>query len=263
MDGATPGAMKELKRILKFVLDTKDYGLKIKPDEVKSDEWYLTVYSDSDWGGDKETRHSVSGYTIFLNGVPILWKSKLQRTVALSSSEAEYYALSETAKDVKFIVQILNSIGIKVMLPIEIQVDNVGAIFIAENVSATSRTKHIDIRYHYVREFIDEGFLKVKFVKSSENKSDIFTKNVSSELYNKHKGNFIMKRKEAKEDWNIEGRVSEIVDIGSISQSLPGGHFIGRRGHFIGEGTFHRKTRTFHRTTGTFHRNDSTSDWKD
>jgi Reverse transcriptase (RNA-dependent DNA polymerase) len=180
MDGATPAAMKELRRLIKFIIDTKDYGLKIEPNSTNMDEWIVKVYSDSDWGGDKNNRHSVSGYIIFLLGVPILWKSKLQRTVALSSSEAEYYALSESAKDIRFIYQILSSIGIKVTLPIIVHVDNVGAIFMSENVSATSRTKHVDIRYHYVREFIESGFIKIIFVKSGENKSDMFTKNISS-----------------------------------------------------------------------------------
>jgi hypothetical protein len=98
------------------------------------------------------------------NGTVILWKSKLQQVEALSSSEAEYYALSEAAKDVKFVVMILESIGIKVELPITIYCDNVGAIFMAENASATARTKHVDAQYHYMREFIKDGFIRGVFV---------------------------------------------------------------------------------------------------
>jgi hypothetical protein len=71
-----------------------------------------------------------------------LCKSKLQRVLALSSLEAEYYALSEAAKDVKFVVMILETIGIKVKLPITIYCDNVGAIFMVENATETARTKH-------------------------------------------------------------------------------------------------------------------------
>jgi hypothetical protein len=94
--------------------------------------------------GDKDTRISVSGYVIFLLGVLISWKSKRQKLVALSSSEAEFVALTEAAKEVKCIVQILLSMGIPVKLPVICRVDNGGAIFMAENINTTSRSKHID-----------------------------------------------------------------------------------------------------------------------
>jgi hypothetical protein len=189
--GANEASFKELKRLMKFVLDTKEYGLRIYPTKRLNDLWTMKVYSDSDWAGDKDNRHSVTGFVIFLLGVPIVWKSKLQRTVSLSSSEAEYYALSEAVKEIKFVVQILMSIGMKVEMPIQVLVDNIGAIFMSENVSATSRTKHIDTRYHFVREYSEEGVIKIVFVRSEDNKSDPFTKNVSSEVYDKHIGDFI------------------------------------------------------------------------
>jgi hypothetical protein len=117
--------------------------------------------------------------------------------------------LSEAAKDIKFVSQILDSIGIKINYPIYVNVDNVGAIFMAENASATSRTKHVDVRYHFVREFIFEGFIKIVFVKTANNTSDIFTKNLSKELFEKHQNKFVVdKDKVNDDDWNIEGRVS-------------------------------------------------------
>ena len=192
MDCATPAAMKELKRLICFVDQTRDYGLRIEPKVEQMKEWVLKIYTDSDWAGDKNDRHSVSGYVIFVMGVAVLWKSRLQRVVSLSSSEAEYYAISEAAKDIKFVVQILNSIGINVNMPIIVHVDNVGAIFMSENVTATQRTKHIDVRYQYVREFIEEGFIKIIFVKSEYNKSTMFTKNVSQDIYYKHLDSFVL-----------------------------------------------------------------------
>ena len=208
MDGATPCAFKEMNRLLQYVIDTKNYGLRMDPIIDHSAEWNIKVFTDSDWGGNKDNRHSVSGYVIFLMGVAVMWKSKLQRTTALSSTEAEYYALSEAAKDIKFVSQILDSIGIKINYPIYVNVDNVGAIFMAENASATSRTKHVDVRYHFVREFIFEGFIKIVFVKTANNTSDIFTKNVSRDLFEKHQNKFVVdKEKVNEDDWNIEGRV--------------------------------------------------------
>jgi hypothetical protein len=103
MDGATPSAFKEMKRLAKFVMDTDDYGLKVLPAISITKKWKMTVYTDFDWAGDKDNRHSVSGYAIFLSDTVILWKSKLQKPLALSRSEAEYYGMSEAAKDVKFV----------------------------------------------------------------------------------------------------------------------------------------------------------------
>jgi hypothetical protein len=201
MDGANMAAYKELKRVIKFVLDTKTMGLKMNP-KINTDisEWDIVVYTDSDWAGDKETRISVTGFIVFLLNVPILWKSKGQRSVSLSSSEAEYFALSEAAKEIKFVAQILLTMGIPVRLPIVVRVDNVGAIFMSENVSASSRTKHIDIRYHFVREFVADKFIKIIFVRTDENVSDGFTKNVSGDIYDRHCKEFIAER-----DRNFQG----------------------------------------------------------
>ena len=89
-------------------------------------------------------------------------------------------------------------------MPIVVCVDNVGAIFMSENVSATSRTKHVDARYHYVREFVEDGFIKIVFVKSKENKSDIFTKNVTQDIYSLHVTNYVIS-KEKLTNKNEEG----------------------------------------------------------
>ena len=110
------------------------------------------MYTDSDYAGDKSTRISVTGYILFFMGVPIIWKSKLERSITLSSLDAEYVALLEAAKEIKFVYQLLLSIGIKVKLPIIVRVDNIGAIFMSENTSTSGQTKHIDIRYRYVNE---------------------------------------------------------------------------------------------------------------
>ena len=129
-------------------------------------------HSDSDWVGDKDTRLSASGFIIFLLGVPISFRSKQQGSVALSSSEAECIALSEAAKEIKFACQILTSMGLKVKMPIIARVDNVGAIFMSENASTNQRTRHVDIRCKFVREFIKDKFLKISFVKMADNVSD-------------------------------------------------------------------------------------------
>ena len=107
MSGAFIAALTELLRVIKFVLSTVNYGLYIEPKMQEDKMWDLVVYLGSDWAGDKDSRRSVSGYIMYLLGVPILWKSKLQQTIALSSTKAEYFALSEAAKGIKFLIQSL------------------------------------------------------------------------------------------------------------------------------------------------------------
>jgi len=99
--------------------------------------------------------------------------------------------LLEAVKAIKFVVQVLELIGVKVMFPIIVWVDNVGAIFMAKNVTNSQRTKHVDIQYHFVQEFVVDGYIKIIFVKTDENCVDMFTQNVSGGRYKEHAGNFI------------------------------------------------------------------------
>jgi hypothetical protein len=184
-DGATPGHWQNMLRLIKYVIDTENYGLKMKPNK-DGGMFYLEGISDSEYAGDKDTRISVYGYILYFCGAPIAWKSKSGKSVTLSSTEAEYFATSEIAKEAIFTQQVIESIGLNLKYPITIKVDNVGAIYLANNYSTSQRTKHINIRTHFVREFIEDGIIKVIFVKSEDNDADIFTKNTSEELFLKH-----------------------------------------------------------------------------
>ena len=199
LDGASEAAYKEMLRVIKYVLDTRDRGLRIEPEPTDT-EWVILLYSDSDWAGDKDNRRSVSGYMIFLNGVLISWKSKLQKVVSLSSSEAEFYACSEAVKEIPFVIQVLEFVGVKVRKPVDVMVDNVGAIYMSQNQVGSSRTRHMDTRYYYVNDMQDEGLIKVKFVRSENNVSDVATKNVTSEVMDTH-----MDRITAEKDYWKEG----------------------------------------------------------
>ena len=189
-DGATEAHWKELLRTINFVLNSEGLALKIKP--IKNGLlFYLEGISDSNYADDKETRISVYGFIIYFCGVPIAWKSKSGKSVTLSSTEAEYFAISEVAKEILFVRQILNCIGIEIEYPIRIQVDNVGAMFLCNNFSTSQRTKHIDIRQHFVRGYIEDDILKVVFVRSEDNDADMFTKNVTEELFKKHSAKLV------------------------------------------------------------------------
>jgi hypothetical protein len=90
MDRATLAAMKEMIRVLKFLTYIKGYGLKLQPtlNQDNNNEWHTVIFSDSDWSSDRGSRKNVTGFSIFLQGAPILWRSQTQKTVSLSSTEA-------------------------------------------------------------------------------------------------------------------------------------------------------------------------------
>jgi Reverse transcriptase (RNA-dependent DNA polymerase) len=190
-DGATYGHWKALIRMIKYVLDTKNQTLKMEP-KVKEDKiFFLKGISDSEYSGDKDTRISVYGYIVYFCGAPISWKSKSGKSVTLSSTEAEYFAISELAKELIYLKQLIEHLGIKLEYPIIVRVDNVGAIFIGNNFTTSQRTKHIDIRAHFVREFIEDGIIKIVFIKSEDNDADIFTKNAAEETFMRHTQKFL------------------------------------------------------------------------
>jgi hypothetical protein len=184
MDKATMGTYLEMLRVVKFVIDTKTFCLKIRP-ESKIKNWSLHVFCDSDWAGDSEKIISVTGFIVYLMNVAVCWRSKAQRGVTLSSSKAKYVAILEVVKEIKFIYYLLREIGIEVNMPITVKTDKVGAMFMAQNALSGVSTCHIDTCYHYVRKNSEEGIINIEFVKSIENGSDIL------EIYDKHVTKFL------------------------------------------------------------------------
>jgi hypothetical protein len=189
-DGATSGQYSELMRVIKYTLDTESFVLNLNPTQEKA--WVMYGLCDSDFAGDQDTRISVGGYILYLNGVPISWRSKSQKGVTMSSTEAEYVAVSELVKSIKFVIQLLGELVIIVKIPIKIYMDNIGAIHLVNNRKTGNRTKHIDIAHHFIREHIEDGVVEVEFVRSEENDSDVFTKNTSGEIFNKHVAKFMI-----------------------------------------------------------------------
>ena len=106
--------------------------------------------------------------------------------MSLSSSEAEWIALSEAVKEILFVSQLMDKLGLNVKKPIKVFVDNMGAVFMSKNTTQTKRTKHIDVRTSFIYEHVNEtGTCEVVFVRSEDNFSDIFTKNVSCDINKK------------------------------------------------------------------------------
>ena len=182
MDGASMAHVTEMYKVINFVLEMMTFGLRMVP-IFKHGIWMLEALSDSDFAIDKDTRYSVYGYIINFCGIPVAWKSKNMKSVVLSTAEAEYVAVSEVVKEIKFLYQILRSMEIQVPLPINAQVDNVGAIWLANNSNVSERTKHVDLWEHFVRDMIKDQVIEINFVKSAENDSDIMTKNQQGQHY--------------------------------------------------------------------------------
>ena len=195
-DGATAEHMKDLMRVIKFAIDTKHKVLVYKVLTMKENKWEMKAFCDSDWAGDADDSRSITGFCIFLNGCLISWKSRGQKTVTLSSSEAEYVAVSEVCTEVLFIKTIMDFLGLEISLPITVFCDNIGAIYIANNPKNNGRTKHINVKYHFIREYVIDGTVQINFVRSEENLADPFTKNVSRDSYEKHSSAYLKDKNE-------------------------------------------------------------------
>jgi hypothetical protein len=161
MDGGSRENQEAMIRLIGYVQGTEFFGLKLEPKYKFCHK--IIGYSDSNYASDKDTRRSITGFAIYYAGCLVSWKSKMQQCVTLSSTEAEYVACSQCANEMEFVRHILESINERVDLPMVLHVDNTGAIDLVKNYSTTGRTKHIDIRFHYIRELVDQGLLQIEF----------------------------------------------------------------------------------------------------
>jgi hypothetical protein len=135
----------------------------------------LEAYVDSDWASQPH-RHSMSGYTVLLHGAPVAWSSRKQSLIALSTAEAEYIALTAVAREVLYLRSLLTELYEPITTPIPIYCDNQGAIALASNNKFHARTKHVDLRYHFIRSQVADGIFDLQYCPSEENIADVFTK---------------------------------------------------------------------------------------
>jgi hypothetical protein len=167
-----------LKHVLRYLKGSLDYELCFTK---CTDGLQLTGFSDASWGSSDD-RKSITGYCFSLNkdGPLISWKSKKQPTVALSSCEAEYMALAATTQESLFLTQLLHDIDMDCQYePVTIFGDNQGAIALLKNPVHHQRSKHIDIKYHFVRTEFNRGKINVVYLPSEDMVADIFTKPAS------------------------------------------------------------------------------------
>ncbi|CAJ2679303.1 unnamed protein product [Trifolium pratense] len=161
-----------LKRLLRYLAGSCDKGIFISATAPLT----FHAYSDADWAGDKDDYISTTGYLLYLGDTPISWSSRKQRSVARSSTEAEYKALADTASELLWVLSLFTELGHTPTAGPVIYCDNLGATHLSANPVFHSKMKHIALAYHFVRENVQRGRFRVSFVSTNDQLADILTK---------------------------------------------------------------------------------------
>ncbi|KAJ2935889.1 hypothetical protein H1R20_g1205, partial [Candolleomyces eurysporus] len=187
-----PKHMAAAKHVLRYLYGTRNHVLMFDPrktidDSVDSHIRAAAAFMDADWASDSTTRLSMSGYAIYFMGCLVGWSSKRQRVIALSSTEAEYYAIVHATKQVLWFRLLLMICGIPVPSPFPMLIDNKSAIAQASSPAISARSKHVHIKYLYAKNHFIDGTLSPHWVPSSSNVADLFTKLLSFPLFDKQR----------------------------------------------------------------------------
>lgn len=167
------------RRILCYVATTPKFGIWYN----RAAEINLVGYSDSDWASCIDDRKSVSAYLFSLGSGAVAWRSKKQNSVALSSTEAEYISASEAASEAVWIRRILEDLGFKQQEPTVIFCDNNSAINLSKNPVMHSRSKHIELKYHYIRDMVIKKQLSLKYCSTHNQAADVLTKALAKDKF--------------------------------------------------------------------------------
>jgi hypothetical protein len=182
MDNPGMAHWRAAKWILRYLKGTQDYCLTF----TGSDPEALYGYSDSDWAGDLDERKSTYGFIFFLAGNAVMWASKRQKSVALSSTEAEFIGASEATRELLWLRKVAKALGVHQDTPLILHEDNQGAISLAKEESHKRRTKHLDVRYHFVRQCVQSGLVQLVYCRTEEMVADFLTKAVSRTVIRRH-----------------------------------------------------------------------------
>ena len=164
-----------LKRILRYLAGTTDLGITYSKNAANLSDNSFYGFADAAYANHDDHK-STSGYVFLASGGAITWKSKKQTTIALSSTEAEYVALSEAAREACWLRNLYNELGVLQKFPIVIKGDNDGSIAMAKNQQFHNRSKHIAIRWHWVRDLVEEKLIDIKTCRDPQQTADVLTK---------------------------------------------------------------------------------------
>ena len=169
--------MSAAKRILRYIRGTSSFGLRY---EKGKRNYSIQGFSNSDFAGDSNDRKSTTGQIFFIGNSGITWNTVKQNVMALSSCEAEYIAASATTCQVMWIIRFVEELlNIKVS-PFKLLVDNKSAIALSKNPSQHGRSKHIETKFHFIRDCVEKGYVEVEYVKTESQLADSFTKSLRS-----------------------------------------------------------------------------------
>jgi hypothetical protein len=165
--------------VLRYLAGTKYYGIKFDGNLGHDLSSIILGYSDSDWAGDLDTRCSTGGYVFLMSGAAVSWSSKLQLSPALSSTEAEYIALSRAAQEAIWLRKLLEELGFPQTDATDLLGDNQGSLALAKNPGDHPHTKHIALRYHFIRFAIADGSIDLDYVPTHQMAADGLTKGLT------------------------------------------------------------------------------------
>jgi phosphoribosyl-AMP cyclohydrolase len=171
-----------VKRVFRYLRGTSSYGLCYQGRAGLDRVLDIHVFVDADWDGDLDRRRSTSGYVFNLFGGAISWMRKRQVVVALSTTEVEYMAATHASKEAIWLQRLCSGIGL-VQQAVRIDCDSQSAIFLVKNLTYHSKTNHIDIQYHFVRDMVEEKKVLLMKVDTLKNVADSLTKFVSTEKF--------------------------------------------------------------------------------
>ena len=188
--------IKAMQRVMKYCVESKEIGWTLKPERKwdgkdKSFQFVISGKSDSDYACCTTTRRSVTGYVVYFEGAVVATRSLMQKIVALSVTEAEKIAAVQCAQEMLMAFKIVRSMGLKVKLPMILEVDNQGAVDLANNWSAGGRTKHMHVRHLWLRELKEKGIIKVQWISGKRNPADMFTKNLPRADFERYRDEFV------------------------------------------------------------------------
>ena len=179
----TPDHHQAVQRVLRYLRGTNHLGITYIGTTPRSNEPELTGYCDSDWAADRDDRISVTGYAFLLCGGAISWQSKKQKTPALSTVEAEYMAAAAAAKEALWWRTQLQGLGYDTTSSTVLYSDSKGSIALAKNPEHHANTKHIDLRYHFIRHHVAERSIHLEYINTTAMAADILTKALSRDKH--------------------------------------------------------------------------------
>jgi hypothetical protein len=169
------------KRVLRYLAGTKEMGLLFGRKEIAANEMMdIVAYGDADWANDRNDRKSITGWIIKLNGDVI---SKKQHTVSQSTCEAELYAEAAAVNELKWLCGLMDELGLGVNRPCIVYCDNQPTISISKNGVKSERTKHVDVKYHFITEQINAGMIEPRYLQTNKQQADILTKALGKQQF--------------------------------------------------------------------------------